>query len=181
MPTYSLEDADKWLNVVAASSRDATLRGLLSAAHRTVAYIQTSIIPNLPQPPVGRGAYRAAWRAVRLDNGAEVVNSTVQAIFIEYGVRAENVKPGRAMIAALTEWVRMKGIGGTVVTNKTGQQRLKRVSVDEAESIAWAIARSMQKRGIFNRGNGLRVMERAGRMVPGFIKEEVMRELRKVR
>ena len=38
-------------------------------------------------------------------------------MFIEEGVRGENVKIGRAMIDALAAWVRMKGIGGRMVAS----------------------------------------------------------------
>lgn len=56
------------------------------------------------------------------------------------------------MIIALSEWVTMKGIGGD----------------DDVESIAWAIAKSMKKRGIFNGGHGYHVIDKA---IPGMLKE----------
>jgi|SRR5271166_52598 len=179
MATYTIEEAGKWLNVVSKDAEEACIRGLNSAALRTVQHIQTVIIPGISPEPVATGAYKAAWRVEKLPNGAEVVNTTIQSIFIEHGVKAGNVRISRKMIEALAAWVRMKGVGGKVKVSKSGIHRIQRVSADEAVSIAWAIAKSMQKTGIFNKGEGLKVLENAGKQVPRFIKEEVARELKK--
>jgi hypothetical protein len=177
--TYALKDAGVMLEDVGKEVRAAASRGLLAAAHRTVAHIVGSIIPSLPHPPVDRGIYRAAWRAKKDGDGAVVENLAPHAGFIEYGVRAGSVKPGRAMIDALTKWVKRRGLGGRVVTSSGGTRHV-RASDAEARSIAFAIARSMQKRGIFA-PRGLRVLERAGKMIPHFISAEVAAEMHKMR
>jgi|SRR5580693_3824810 hypothetical protein len=179
MAVYDLKTADQWLNVVSITMKEAALRGLNAAAQRTVNHIQTEVIPACVPEPVARGVYKAGWHVVQLHNGAEVVNTVPQAAFIEYGVRAENVKIGRGMIDALAEWVRMKGIGGKVTVSKGGLRKVKKATLDEARAIAWAIAKSMQKKGIFNGGQGFKVLEKAGKMIPRFIREEVVRELKK--
>src|SRR5690606_17517704 len=77
-----------------------------------------------------------------------------------------NVKIGAAMIKALTEWVLRKGIAG--------DER-------EATGIAWAIAKDMQKRGIFRqrKGGGLGVLqELMKRHMPKIIKQEVAEPVR---
>lgn len=179
MAVYSLAEADKWLSVVSVTMKEAALRGLNSAAQRTVSHIQTEVIPVCVPEPVARGAYKAGWHVTPLHNGAEVTNSVPYANLIENGVRAENVKIGRGMIEALTEWVRMKGVGGKVTVSKGGLRKVKKATVDEARAIAWAIAMSMKKKGIFNGGQGFKVLEKAGKMIPRFIREEVVREMKK--
>lgn len=160
-----ISQAPAWLASMGSGVKVAAMRGLYSAAIRTVQHIQTSVIPAEPRVPVDRGIYRAGWRAEHIPEGALVVNRVPHAIFIEYGVRAANVKPGRAMIDALAEWVRRKGI------EKSGTG---------ARQVAFAIAMSMKKKGIFNGGNGLRILEKAARRIPRFISEEIGREIEKV-
>lgn len=180
MATFSLAESDKFLRVIAVTMEGAAKRGLVSAANRTVAHIRNEIIPSIkPFAPIAAGAYRAGWRAEVTDGGADVANTVPHAVFIEYGVRGSNVKVGRAMIAALAKWVRMKNIGGRVATSKGGVQRLVRPTTDEATSIAWAIAKAMQKRGVFNNGAGLGIMRMAEKRIPEFIREEVTRELKR--
>jgi hypothetical protein len=159
---------------------DAAKRGLLSAAVRTVAYVQNDLIPAALPQPVDRGTYRAGWRAEPRPGGAAVVCDAPHAALIEGGVRAANVKPGRAMVQAIAEWARRKGLGGRMVQGKGGTTRFKKATEDEATQIAWAIVRSMQKRGIFDGGRGLGIFKKAKEQIPRFIREEVARELRKV-
>ena len=90
--------------------RAAALRGLASAAQRGLQLVQAEIIPSRSPQPVDRGVYRAGWRAVKIKDGYAVENLEPHAAFVEYGVRASNVKPGRAMIAALAK-------GDEVLTN----------------------------------------------------------------
>lgn len=146
--------------------RTAALRGLLSAAMRGVQVIQTTIIPSRNPSPVDRGAYRAGWRFGPLDNGAELWDDNPAAPFIEDGVRASNVKPGRAMLTALAEWALRKGLAS---------------DPKEAKSIAFAISRNMMKRGIFNRGGaGLGILrEFVEKYAQSYAKEEVEREIRR--
>lgn len=161
IPLYKAPD---WVQWVGKEMRAAAERGLLAAAVRTVSHIQNEVLPKENPQPVDRGIFKAAWRASRIPKGAMVSNTSPQAPFIEYGVRSENVKIGRAMIDALAEWVVRKGIGAR----------------EESRSIAWAIAKSMQQHGIFNGGTGLRILEKAGTKIPEFIKEEIQREMSRI-
>ena len=179
MPTYHVSEASAALRVLAKGMGEAAQRGLLAAALRAVAHIQNEVIPALEPSPVARGTYRAGWRAERTAKGATIVNDVPHAVFIEEGVRGQNVKIGRAMIDALAAWVRMKGIGGRMVTSKSGTQRLKRATEDEARAIAWAIAKSMQQRGIFGGGKGLGVLKKVRPLIPKWVEEEVLREIAK--
>jgi hypothetical protein len=173
MPTHriELEDAREWWGEKVEGLREAALRGLYGAALRTVQHIQTSIIPNEAHPPVDRGAFRAGWRAAKLSNGALVQNTLPYASVIEYGAHADNVKISRPMIEALTEWVKRKGLAG----NRRGAD-----FDTNSRNIAWAIAVSMKRRGIFA-PQGLRVLEKAEKKIPQFIQEEVKREMDRVR
>lgn len=160
-----LKDAAKYFGDLKTEFHRGALAGLLSAAARGVQTIQTIIIPSRQPAPVDRGIYRAGWRFVGTSSGAEIFNDDPTAVFVEDGVRGENVKPGRAMVDALTQWVIRKGIAGG----------------DEATSVAWAIIQNMKKRGIFNRGaKGLGIMrELVERYLNGFVFEEVERELKR--
>lgn len=125
--------------------RKAAHRGLVSAAMRGVQIIVTQIIPGItPYPPVDRGLFRAGWRAVPTRDGAEIVNDEPHAVFIEEGVRAENVKPGLRMGRAIYEWVIRKGI---------------ETEPYEAIRVTYAIMAAMKRRGIFKRGKGLGILK----------------------
>lgn len=108
------------------------------------------------------------WKTERIDlNTVAILNPEAHAAFIEYGVRAENVKIGAAMIRALTEWALRKGI-----------------AEDEksAVGVAWAIAKTMQNKGVFNRrsGKGLRVLEELEQeFLEDILKGEVGREMQR--
>ncbi len=163
---------------------------LVSSAQRIVQLINVEIIPSFDHPPVDRGTYRAGWRVEAKPNVVHIVNTVKHSPFIEFGVRASNVKPGRAMVGALTQWVRRKGIGGGV--SKTGKPT--KPSLDQAASTAWAIAKSMAGyqakigwvpgTGIF-KGNtapgGFRVLERAMTKFTTFFEEEFKSALKKVK
>ena len=161
----ALKDADAFFANLPVELRSASVRGLHSAALRLQGVITTVLIPSRTPQPVDRGVYRAGWRTVFESDGATVENLEVHAIFIEEGVRAENVKPGKKMISALVEWVVRKGIAGG----------------KEAVSVAWAIARAQQKKGIFANGQGLGIVrELVDVWVERVTQEEVLREVGEV-
>jgi hypothetical protein len=209
MKYFPLSQHGGWAKWAGTLTRKAAERGLLSAAARTVNYIQTVAIPAAqPRPPVDRGRYKGGWRIVKLTGnggliGALVTNAVPYAGAIEDGVPAANVKPGKAMIDALSEWIRRKRIGQSVqrvvktrttkvsgaAVKKAGYKRLtstvqvaRNVVVKPSDaavnSMAWAIAKSMQKHGIF-KGTGLRILQHAEQMIPDFLQEEITRELKK--
>lgn len=143
MPNIPLEDAADWFGDLPSRIARAAQDGLVQAGLRGVQIIITRIIPSRSPKPMDRGVYRAGWRIDKrgFSNQARVFIENIEphAAFIEYGVRPENVKVGAAMIRALTEWCLRKGLAN---------------SEAEATGIAWAIARSMQKRGIFKGTSG---------------------------
>lgn len=157
----TLKEAGVELDEMGRRIKTAAKKGLLSAAHRAVQTIVSEIIPGLVPQPVDRGFYRAGWRAEKTKKGAAIVNNQPHAVFIEYGVRAANVKPGRAMIAALTQWARRKGF-------------------EEPERAAWAIANKMRQRGIWGQ-KGLGVLALLEARLPAIIREEVAREIEKAK
>lgn len=171
----SIFEFGNWSRKLDKKMREAAERGLLSAAVRLQGHVVNVVIPAEKRIPVDRGVYRAGWRVRRIPGGALLYNAVPYASIVEHGARASNIKIGRKMIEALTEWVRRKGIGGG--TAKSGRPR--KLSLDDARPIAWAIATSMKKRGIFNDGKGLGILAKANRMVSGFVDEEVKRELRR--
>lgn len=178
---------EEFAKFVASGMRDAGKRGLLSAAVKIVGLIQHTIIPKEPRQPVDRGLFRAGWRAEPTDKGADIVNSVPHALFVEEGVKAGNVKVGKKMIDALAEWVVRKGIAKKKALRTYGPARegkklrsVRGVDYGEARRIAWAIAMSMKKKGIFNGGRGLHILDKAMTMAPTIVREEVEREVRKL-
>lgn len=160
-----------WLN---RGMRGALMKGALSAAIRTTGIITGELIPAEKPQPVDRGAYRAGFRAISTDYGAAIINTLPYAEIIEKGARAANIKIGRAMIEELTQWIIRKGIVGKRASGKKKEAQLL-----EARSIAWAIAMSMKKRGIFNRdGNeGLQIMAKAAKRAKAIFMQEVSKEV----
>lgn len=167
--TVTLEDAPEYFGRLNTKYQKAAKRGLLRAAHRLKRVIVSEIIPSRFPQPRDRGIYRAGWQVEKIPEGAAVFNNEVHAVFIEHGVRAENVKIGKAMITALSEWASRKGLAD---------------DEDEAKSIAWAIAKTMQRRGIFNRfagGTGLHILGEATEdHAPEIVGTEVNRVLSKL-
>lgn len=183
MTTFDISEGDAFAKFVENQLQEAVHRGLLSAGMRLIGIIQNEIIPAEMPPPVNNRHYAAGWIIDPRDNGdVHVKNTMPYAIIIEKGARAENIKIGRAMIDALTEWVITRGL---VPPARTKSQKAQQVS--DAQQIAWAIAMSMkgtvnkQGKGIFNRNGqqGLRIAEKAGKRAPAIVDKEVAREVRK--
>jgi hypothetical protein len=191
MPSFDISEMPKLAEWVHAGFKEAALRGARSAAIQLVGIIQNDIIPNEKLPPIFNRAYVAGWRFENTDTGAEVVNTIPYAAVIEWGARAENIKISRAMIDALAEWARLKGLAGRALglTGKAGRSATGDVLV-ESRRIAWAIAKAMQgfgtrssgyDSGIFNRDGrkGLRISQKAAERAPRIIVREVTEELRR--
>jgi len=156
------DEVRHWLH---SGFEKAADRAMVATALRLVSHIQNEVIPKEDPKPVDRGVYRAGWRSKQVSRGAEVFNTVAWASIIEFGVRAGNVKIGRAMIDALSKWVERKGIAGKA----------------DSRGVAFAIANSMKKKGIFNRGgrNGLRVLEKALTRLGEFATAEFIVEVRR--
>lgn len=174
MTTIDLRDAAHWVEGLKGKFIAGASQGLLSAALKGTRVIQTKIIPSRIPKPVDRGLYRAGWSAYRRGNDAYIENTVPHAAFVEFGVRAGNVKIGMKMILALAEWVKRKRLAG---------------DMKQAMSIAWAVAKAAQKRGFFNRGHigadgrigGLQILgELVERHMNDIVIEEVNRQLNKV-
>lgn len=172
MAKMSLDQAPSWVRRLDGEMRAAALRGVRSAGQRLVGHIVADVIPSEPRQPVDRGLYRAAWRSRSTPDGCVVENDSPHALFIEDGVRGENVKVGRKLIDALAEWASRKGLVRDVP--KAGR-------ASAARGIAFAIANGMKRTGIFGMGRGLKILEKARRRVTEFIESEVTAELRKMR
>jgi len=156
------EEIRHWLE---AGFEKAAERAVLATAARLISHIQNDVIPKEDPKPVDRGLYRAGWRMKAIRKGAEVYNTVPHAPIIEYGARAQNIKIGRVMIDALERWVIRKGIAGKA----------------DARGVAFAIANSLKKKGIFNRGGpgGLRILEKALVKLGDFLSREFPVEIRR--
>lgn len=161
-----LSEAPAWFAALGHEKlKPAALLGLYSAALRSVQTIQTLIVPSLVPQPVDRGLFRAGWHAFKTFDGAVIENVEPHAPFIEFGVRASSVKIGRAMIVALTEWV----------------ERKRLASGKDAIDAAWAIAKAMARRGIFDGGRGFRILEKLrDGYLTRFVEEEIAHEIERI-
>lgn len=168
----SIDRAPDWVKKLQGDLKKAAMRGLYSAAQRGVEIMQTEIIPAEPRVPVDRGIFKAGFRVKKIAKGFLIFNRAPHAVVVDQGVRAQNVKIGRAMIDALAKWVIRKGLTG----NARGAEKSA-----QGRNIAWAIAKSMQRRGIFNQGKGLMLMAKLRKRLPAVIEEEVRREIREMK
>lgn len=175
-------EAPKWVEKSADKAKKRLIRAIEVAARRMVVHLQTEIIPQTqPHAPVDRGLFRAGWRVHPHARGVTVFNTTPgnYGPHIEYGVRAANVKIGRRMIDALAAWAKRKGLQPRPIKARARLVDGKHTfgpapsGRDSYRGIAFAIARGMKKRGIFNRGKGLRVLERAFKAYPRFLHAEI--------
>lgn len=155
--TITLKEAGVEFEEMGRRIKTAAKKGLLSAAQRGVQVIVAELIPACVPQPVDRGLYRAGWKAVPIKNGSVIYNPEPHAAFIEHGVRAANVKVGRAMIVALAEWARRKGL-------------------KDPERAAWGIAKAIKRRGLFT-AKSFGVLALLNERLPGIIREEVAREV----
>lgn len=182
--SFALSDFEKFGKWLEGQKKNAVRKAAVSAAYQTLGVIVNELIPGERPPPVFDGAYRAAWHVEVGKNEVSVVNTLPYASVVEGGARKENIKPGRAMIEALTDWVRRKGL--------TGKTTRSAKNLQAAESIAWAIVRAMQgfgqrsggrDAGIFNRNGqkGLRIAERAQERMLELFKQELADLLRNMR
>lgn len=176
MPTFDLSQHDELAKWLQQGTREGVNKGLLSAAQRLVGVIQNELIPAERPPPVFDAHYRDGWHAAPVALGAEVWNDMPYAGVIDGGARAANIKVGRKMVDALAEWARRKGLTGHAAGKRSSPE-----AYAAARSIAWAIARAMQTKGIFNRDGreGLQIAEKAKKRAFEFVGEEVERQVRR--
>jgi hypothetical protein len=161
-----LEDASRFFGELGERMLAAARIGLVKAGERGLQKLVAEIIPSRSPQPVDRGTYRAGWKTERVSRDVVAIfNPEPHAPFIEGGVRAENVKIGAAMIRALAEWALRKGIAD---------------DEQSAIGVAWAIAKTMQKDGIFNpmgrKGLGI-LRELNENFIDDILREEVSREM----
>ncbi len=146
----------------------AAYQGLVAAGAYGLRVLVVEIIPKRAPQPVDRGVYRAGWKLRIGPDYVEIYNDEPIASLIEEGVRASNIKPGRAMLEALAKWAMRKGFAH---------------DAKSAQSMAWGILRTMQKRGIFNRNGqqGLGVLrELVTWRLDNIIETEVLRAIGKI-
>lgn len=158
---FDISEIERAAEHVKLAINKVALRALNASAMRVVQNITTVVIPAEPRPPIDRRLYAAGWRHKPAHDGAFIQNSVPWATIVEHGARAENIKIGRAMIDALAEWAIRKGIA----------------SREDARSVAWAVATAMKKKGIFDEGKGLKILEKALKGLSRIYAEELKREL----
>lgn len=169
---FDISEAGEWIGLIGQQFPTAAKKGLFAAALRISQHLMAD-----GRIPVDRGRARAGWRAEATENGADVFNLETSMLFINDGVRAENVRPGRAMIDALAEWAKRKGLGVETVVTKRGTMKKVKPAGSAYRAMAWAIAGAMKKRGIFMPPT--KILENTMRdLAPGFVREEVARAIK---
>lgn len=98
-----------------------------------------------PYPPVDRGMYRRAWRALQTPQGAMLSNSLPYASIIELGRRAGRPMPP---VALIVEWVRRKKL---IAKAPPGKGSAKKRRERATRGLGYVIARSIARKGIQGR------------------------------
>lgn len=115
----------------------AAIRGVQSGAMRCIGIMQrrTDFAPPASDHgtvgAVNIGLYKAAWKTAALSNGAQVFNAQPYSPVIEGGRRSE-AAVGKKGIENLEIWAHSK----------------LKLSGDAAKAAAWAIAKTIEKRGL---------------------------------
>lgn len=167
-------EAPQWVERAVARKKAHLLNAMEAAGRRTVVHLQTEVIAQAqPHPPVDRGLFRAGWHLHRHARGIVIYNITPgnYGPIIDRGARAANIKVGRKMIDALAGWAKRKGLNPDGPGERLRGKR--RPGVEAYRGVAWAIAMRMKKRGIFNGGKGLRILEKAALAFPRFLHDEI--------
>lgn len=168
--TLTIKQAVEWFSPagMGAAMSKAALKGLYSAALRAKKELATKAMTELgTEVPVDRRVYAAGWMAERMPDGAVIYNSVPHAVFIEYGVPGANVVASKKAQLAIAEWAKRK-LGG--------------IDDKKAWQVAGGILASMRSKGIFRRGQGLRVLERyLASSMPAVMRDEIEREVKKIR
>lgn len=168
MTVVKLDQASKYFARMGSKILAGARVGLVKAGERGLQKIVVEIIPSRSPQPVDRGTYKVGWKTEQVTRDTvAILNPEAHAPFIEDGVRPENVKIGTALIEALSEWAMRKGIAE---------------DEDEAIGVAWAIAKTMQKEGIFNRygQQGLGILRELNEEhITKILNEEISNEVRK--
>lgn len=153
-------------------------KGSLKAAHRTRAFL-------VRNSPVDTGTFKNSWVVVGNGNGvnggSRVHNFSPIAGIIELGARPHKVN--RAGIEALTLWARRKILTGmtrkayVASGRKPPKTKKGRSWKDvEAENIAWAIAKKLEKVG----QKGTYLVQNNIWVFHGYLEIEVAREVAKI-
>lgn len=179
MPSYNVtpEQLSKVLANHAKKLPQAFHKGSVKAAHRFRAML-------VRESPVDTGSFKQAWVVMMnggINKGARVHNHAPHAGIIELGARPHSVS--RAGIEALTKWARRKVLGGMTkkayaASGRTAPKGSKTKSWKdiEAERIAWAIAKKLEKVG----QKGLYLVQNNLWVAHGYLEDEVAREVQKI-
>lgn len=158
------------LRADAEKSPAVVKRAMFSAAQKARSFI-------VKQTPVDRGLMRVAWKVIRLSTGVELVNDQPYAGVMERGARP--FKISQLGVWALKAWAMRKLRSGQIVVSgqmvriswargwkkrmriakgeslitRKVRKRISKTQIEkQAESIAYAVAKTFEKVGIRGRG-----------------------------
>lgn len=133
----SLASLGSYIHGLTEERRQAVVRATQTTCRTLgLALIQQEISGTSP-PPVDRGSYRRGWKVYKFDDGAMILNSERHASVIERGRRAGARMPP---VESIRGWVHRKGLA------KVSGLKGKAKAAAEL-SMAWAIAKSIAKKG----------------------------------
>ena len=166
----------------------AAKRGIMSGAARCIPFLVRQTRKAPPANPSGIGTGGAVntgdfirrWRAVETSGGARLLNDHPAAKVIELGRRPGSKPPPIAPIAA---WVmrRLSGFRpasfGKKVVYPLGPKQYAKIAsrYNAARSVAFAIAKSIGKRGLL--GRRILTSDFAKQKILEFVRAETIREL----
>lgn len=171
---------------LAAQFRPAVLRGVHSGAARAVGYLVQRTRAAPPANPggvgtggaVNTGAFVRRWKAIRLPDGAELVNDSPYAGIVDpdaqYGRRPGSKFPPKADLIA---WIKRRLLT-TSKRSKGGGRRRSGPSADQlAARLYFPVARAIARRGLL--GRKILHDPQAKRDIIDFVRADVRRELQR--
>lgn len=120
----------------------------------------------------------AAWVQRKGIGGAtKATPAALSAPKVEKPQKSSNafVKQLKGLLKAMSDFIKRMRLGGEIITKPDGSKAQKGLTDAQARSMAWAILKSMQKKGIFD--GGLKIAERALLKMTEFAEQEVAREI----
>jgi len=137
----------------------AIVKGLQSAALRMPEVIREELHQTMPHPAIATGELARSTKVDLLHDGAIVGMDAPHAAIIEEGAR-----PHFPPLQPLRDWVRVKGFAS---------------DPDEVDSIAYAVAKKISKRGIEPRHYFKASMIRLDSIIDHEIESEIITEFGK--
>jgi len=155
LKSFGFEELAMVIERLPETQRQAAIRGARSAAYRLEGMVKDSIASTTPYPPQDTGELTRSVKTTPIPRGALVAADAPHAPFMEFGTR-----PHFPPTAPLAEWAYRKGLAD---------------SEEEAQGIAFSIARKIATRGLAPRHFMARAIDEFKRL--NILRDEIIDEL----